>query len=88
MVRPIIGRFEGGIYQRVLGSRWNEEPEPNEQERKLRELMNLITTTLEPESWAVNGGSGTIIPFRDRLVVRNSPLVHQQLGGPIRLPAQ
>jgi hypothetical protein len=68
-----------------MGSRWWYEPEPNEQQRRLRELIALITTSLEPESWAANGGSGTIVPFRDRLIVRNSPFVHQQLGGPTRV---
>ena len=47
----------------------------------IQELINLIVQTVEPDSWADNGGTGTIQPFRNLLVVRNNLLVHQQLGG-------
>ena len=47
----------------------------------IQELINLIVQTVEPDSWADNGGTGRIQPFRNLLVVRNNLLVHQQLGG-------
>ncbi len=47
----------------------------------IKELINLIVQTVEPDSWADNGGNGTIQPFRNLLVVRNNLLVHQQIGG-------
>lgn len=50
---------------------------------RIQQLINVITTTVEPDSWAVNGGRGTVLNFRGVLVVRNTPFVHQQLGGPI-----
>lgn len=86
MPRPIIGRYEGGIYQGIYGAWMTDGITPREHEQRMRELIHLITTTVAPESWAVNGGSGTIVPFRDRLVVRNSPLVHQQIGRPLKKP--
>jgi hypothetical protein len=52
----------------------------------MQELINVITATIEPESWEVNGGRGTIVPFRGMLVVRNSLDVHQKLGGPVTAP--
>lgn len=51
---------------------------------ELQQLITLITTTVEPDSWEINGGKGTIQGFKNGLVVRNTILVHQKLGGPIR----
>jgi uncharacterized membrane protein YgcG len=45
------------------------------------ELVQLIVDTVEPDSWVQNGGLGTIQPFGNVLVVRNSILVHQRLNG-------
>jgi hypothetical protein len=45
------------------------------------QLVSLIRDTIEPDSWAQNGGSGTIHMLRGQLVVRNTILVHQKLGG-------
>ncbi|MFQ5806828.1 MAG: hypothetical protein ACE5I3_10300, partial [Phycisphaerae bacterium] len=47
----------------------------------IQELIELIIQTVEPDSWADNGGLGTISAFRNLLVVRNNILVHQALGG-------
>lgn len=47
----------------------------------LDRIIDLIEQTVEPDSWQTNGGTGTIIPFRRMLVVRNTILVHQRLGG-------
>lgn len=44
-------------------------------------LVSLIRDTVEPDSWAQNGGPGTIHLLRGQLVVRNTILVHQKLGG-------
>jgi hypothetical protein len=46
-------------------------------------LIDLITETIDPDSWDVNGGRGRIryyAPLRV-LVVRNRLRVHEQLGG-------
>lgn len=50
-------------------------------EQIARQLIDVITSTIEPESWAVNGGKGTINYYKGQLVVRNSLEVHQLLGG-------
>ncbi|MCG3128068.1 MAG: hypothetical protein CHACPFDD_02942 [Phycisphaerae bacterium] len=52
--------------------------------RDMAELISVITSTVEPNSWATNGGTGTIIPLRSQIIVRASIQVHQMLGGPIR----
>ena len=55
--------------------------QPGQESPDMKELTDLITTTVEPDSWEINGGRGTIKSFRNLLVVRNNILVHQALGG-------
>lgn len=59
-----------------------EDRNNDEADETMQKLIDVITTTVEPDSWSVNGGPGSIIPWRGRLVVRNSIPVHQQLDGP------
>lgn len=67
------------------GGGGNQDDEQNknqgEGDSDATELINLIMQTVEPDSWAENGGTGTIQSFRNLLVVRNNLLVHQSLGG-------
>lgn len=46
-------------------------------------LVQMIIDTIEPDSWQANNGLGSIIPWRGQIVVRNTLLVHQRLGGAI-----
>lgn len=48
------------------------------------ELVELIKGAIEPDSWDAGGGHGTISVFNGHLVVRNTILVHQRLGGYVR----
>lgn len=52
-----------------------------EENVEIENLRQLIIQTVEPETWADNGGQGTIVAFRNQLIVRNSIFVHQRLGG-------
>jgi hypothetical protein len=47
------------------------------------QLIQLIQTTIEPDSWAINGGRGTITYFAPLqvLVIRQTGEVHHQIGG-------
>jgi hypothetical protein len=47
------------------------------------ELVELIQNTINPATWDVNGGQGTIVYYRPcmALVVRASSSVHEELGG-------
>jgi len=85
-VQPVIERFRSGVTLSGDNNPFDDEDQnadddEDDRERRIRELINVITTTLEPDSWQVNGGRGTIAPFRGMLVVRASPRVHQLLGG-------
>ncbi|MCP4247416.1 MAG: hypothetical protein GY778_10250 [bacterium] len=46
------------------------------------DLIALIESTVEPDTWLINGGRGTIAPFQKLLVIRNSIEVHEKIGGP------
>jgi len=46
-------------------------------------LIRLITRVVEPDTWSVNGGRGTIEAFGSQIVVWNTVTVHQRLGGPV-----
>jgi hypothetical protein len=48
---------------------------------QIQELVDLIRQTVEPDTWRENGGPGSIIAFQRSIVVRNTILVHQRLGG-------
>ncbi|QDU76166.1 hypothetical protein Pan97_32110 [Bremerella volcania] len=52
-------------------------------ERGADELIELITTTIDPETWEVHGGKGSIFYFSNLrvLVVRQTQDVHAKLGG-------
>ncbi len=47
----------------------------------MEELIDIVTQTIEPDSWQRNGGMGSVRSFRGLLIVHNTILVHQQLGG-------
>jgi len=49
---------------------------------QLQQLAVLVTQTVEPESWMINGGLGTIAfdPITMSLIVRQTPEVHYKIG--------
>lgn len=100
-VQPIIGRIPIGVslgsdrdfsldpnsplFQGNNNQDDDDQPRQPGEPGSIEELVKVIVATVEPQSWQVNGGRGTIIPFNGQLVVRNSIYVHQLIGGPIRL---
>jgi len=83
---PITETWSSGTFVRYGGnSRREDRAERADQDREkhIAQLIEAITGTIEPESWDINGGPGSIREFRGRLIVRNSPLVHQKIGGPL-----
>jgi hypothetical protein len=81
------GSGTGGGGQNIFGgsSSTNDEDDEDEDEdnEDVEELIELIISTVEPDTWVENGGLGTIRAFGRQLVVRNNILVHQALGGPV-----
>jgi hypothetical protein len=62
----------------------DDDNEDTDLEDRVEAVVNMIITTIEPASWSVNGGRGTIAAHRDTIVVRNTISVHERLGGPVR----
>lgn len=58
-------------------------PSQAAEQQNAQALIELITDTIEPDSWETNGGRGRIIYFSPLrvLVIRNSKDVHEQIGG-------
>ena len=53
-----------------------------------QELVDLIQTTIAPDSWDVNGGPGSIVYYQPLrvIVVRQTDRVHELLGGAVGGP--
>lgn len=59
----------------------DQRDDENAAEGDMQRLIQVIMDTIEPDSWNLNGGPGSITPLRNQIIVRNSILVHQLLGG-------
>jgi hypothetical protein len=46
----------------------------------VQQLIDAITTHIQPLSWKVNGGKGTIVHYKGQLVIYNNVEVHNQLA--------
>jgi hypothetical protein len=75
----------GGGGQQLFQSTQGGENRDNQQDQgvDIQRIIDLITDTIEADSWSKNGGTGQIVAFQKSLVVTNSLLVHQKIGGPI-----
>jgi len=86
---------------KAMGTHEGHNPEIKRQKRGLVEskkrkksktppkaqlLIDLILKHIQPLSWKVNGGKGTIVFHKGKLVVYNNIEVHQQIGGAIAPP--
>lgn len=60
-----------------------QQGQPGQVDPEMTILLNLIQSTIQPDTWVVNGGPGTIQAWRTQIVVRNNIRVHQELGGPV-----
>jgi len=71
------GRQDGAVSNRPLSLAGASEIQC------ANELIELIQTMIEPESWEVNGGIGSIryFPLLKVLVIRQTRKVHEQIGG-------
>lgn len=75
------GGAGGQLFQ---GGTQGANTEDRDPQGDIQQLIDLITETIEPDSWVEGGGTGTIRSFQNLLVVRNTILVHQLLAGPVQ----
>jgi hypothetical protein len=61
------------------GNTTNNTDQKNSQTDRANEIIKLITDTVKPELWQVNGGTATISFFRGNLIVNAPRSIHQQL---------
>lgn len=83
----------GGGGQVTTGVRKNrpakkKEQEEEKEEDQIKKVIDMITQTIDPPSWKVNGGKGTIVFFKGKLVIRNNAEVHQRLAIMLGHPGQ
>jgi len=64
----------------------NDEEEPGQSEQaRANDLIQVVTTTVEPTVWRRNGGQhASISYFRGMLVVNAPVYVHRQIGIPVQ----
>jgi hypothetical protein len=78
------GGAGGGMFgqgQNQQQQQYGQNNTNNTTDQQIQQLVDLIRQTVEPDSWRENGGQGTIIAYQKSIVVRNTLLVHQRLGG-------
>jgi hypothetical protein len=70
----------------IVDARWGPFANQAVMANNLLNIVNLIQQTVDPQSWSVNGGPGTIYfhPTTMTLIVRQSADVHYMLGNGIR----
>jgi len=72
----------GGGGQSPFQETDNEDINRKPQQEKVDETVDLITSLVEPEQWADNGGDGGTIRFYQGSLIVNAPdYMHRQLGG-------
>lgn len=55
---------------------------PEEKTQRAEDIIDLITSTVEPLAWMRNGGTGATIRYRDgALIVRAPDFIQRQIGG-------
>jgi hypothetical protein len=92
--RPLFQQNQGlgqqgqGGGQSIFGQQQNQQQQqdqdtggPGEASAEMQALIDLIKAVVEPDTWADNGGTGTIAPWRNLIVVTNTIVVHQRLAG-------
>jgi hypothetical protein len=57
----------------------NSTDQKNSQTDRANEIIKLITDTVKPELWQINGGTATISFFRGNLIVNAPRSIHQLL---------
>jgi hypothetical protein len=67
------------LFQDSGGQNANQQNQANSQKEKADEIIKLITDTVKPELWQVNGGTATITFFHGSLIVNAPRSIHEQL---------
>lgn len=63
----------------------DDDDDDGSYEDRVQGVVDLIVQLIEPASWSVNAGFGTVSAHQDSIIVNNSISVHEKLGGPVRM---
>jgi hypothetical protein len=72
------GGTSNSLFQNTSGNS-TQDQKANSPEAKAEEIIKLITDTVKPELWQINGGTATISFFRGSLVVNAPRSIHELL---------
>ncbi len=78
------GKSGGGGGNNLFGgnnANNNNNDKPATANDRGNELVSIITTTIRPEVWQINGGPANIRFFRNRLIVTAPRSVQEMIGG-------
>lgn len=84
------GRLQTGAFTDYdAGYRDTRREETDSREDNAAELIDTITTMIEPDMWTRNGGSGASLRIVEEniLVVRAPDFIHRQIGGYPKVPS-
>jgi len=79
------GTASGGPVFRPSTGEHDQDESDDEIRQRLEELADVIVGSIDPLSWDINGGRGTIRTYNRMLIIRNSVEVHEQIAGHFRL---
>ena len=75
------GGSGSGLFSGGTSDQNRDQTNTTTREQRGEELVQLVTETVRPDIWAVNGGNATIRYFRGNLIVNAPRSVHEALGG-------
>ncbi len=75
------GSGQGGGLFTNTNSQSSTSSKANSQTDRATEIIKLITDTVKPELWQVNGGTATISFFRGNLIVNAPRSIHEALAS-------
>ena len=75
------GGSGSGLFANSSSDQNRDQNNTTTREERGEQLVQLVTETVRPDIWAVNGGNATIRYFRGNLIVTAPRSVHEALGG-------
>lgn len=73
------GSMMGGLGGSVGGEPQRRQRPLTAEELKAEQLMNIVTTAVDPDSWQEMGGIGTIGEYNGLIVVRQTARTHTKV---------
>jgi hypothetical protein len=80
-LQSVLQAGQGGGGQSPFSGQTQDRERANKRELG-EEVISMITTLVEPDEWAANGGDGASVTYyQENLIVRAPDYIHRQLNG-------